>query len=245
MVKNVISFSLYGNNPLYTLGAIENARISRLVYPNWIPYFFVKDVDKTIIKALESWGAKVIPITHKYSSKEETIAKCTFWRYYPLMDKSIDRVIFRDCDTRLSHREKQAVNEWIASDRKFHLMFDHIQHTTEIMGGMWGAKGGLIPNIKNLIRNYFERNDQYYKICRTYDQLFLKHIIWPNYVKQNYLAHGNPSDSEFHKKKNILLKPYPKSKGFLPTGFNKQTYIGETIYCAYWKEKPNINLLNG
>ena len=33
-----------------------------------------------------------------------------------------------------------AVNEWLNSGLMFHTMRDHVQHGTEILGGMWGAR---------------------------------------------------------------------------------------------------------
>ena len=36
-------------------------------------------------------------------------------------------------------REKDAVNAWLVSNRTFHVMRDHPDHGTEILGGMWGG----------------------------------------------------------------------------------------------------------
>ena len=40
-MKKIISFSLWGDNPKYTNGAIENADLALEVYPNWICRFYV------------------------------------------------------------------------------------------------------------------------------------------------------------------------------------------------------------
>ena len=37
-MKKVISFSLYGNDPKYTIGMIKNVNISKELYPDWICY---------------------------------------------------------------------------------------------------------------------------------------------------------------------------------------------------------------
>ena len=39
-----------------------------------------------------------------------------------------------------SQRERDAVDEWIASNKTFHIMRDHIWHDgIEILAGMWGG----------------------------------------------------------------------------------------------------------
>ena len=37
----VISFSLWGDNTRYTLGALQNASLAKMVYPDWICRFYV------------------------------------------------------------------------------------------------------------------------------------------------------------------------------------------------------------
>jgi hypothetical protein len=41
---------------------------------------------------------------------------------------------------RFSEREVAAVQQWMMSDLPFHIMRDHPQHGTSILGGMWGAR---------------------------------------------------------------------------------------------------------
>jgi len=35
-MKKIISFSLWGDNPIYTQGAIRNAELAKEVYPDWV-----------------------------------------------------------------------------------------------------------------------------------------------------------------------------------------------------------------
>ena len=35
----VIAFSLWGDNPKYTLGALQNLSLAKLVYPDWVCRF--------------------------------------------------------------------------------------------------------------------------------------------------------------------------------------------------------------
>ena len=62
------------------------------------------------------------------------------WRFLPVLDPSVDLMVSRDLDSRLTTREQAAVQEWIDSGLAFHVMRDNPEHGTEILGGMWGAR---------------------------------------------------------------------------------------------------------
>ena len=50
---NVISFSLWGDNPKYTIGAIKNAMLAKDIYPGWICRFYLgRSVPEKIKKGL-------------------------------------------------------------------------------------------------------------------------------------------------------------------------------------------------
>ena len=62
------------------------------------------------------------------------------WRFLPVLDPSVDVMVSRDLDSRLTTREQAAVEEWLNTGLAFHVMRDNPQHGTEILGGMWGAR---------------------------------------------------------------------------------------------------------
>lgn len=166
----IISFSLWGNNPKYTVGAIKNAELAREVYPGWICRFYVaNDVPLPIILNLEQFdNVQVVQMS------EPGNWKSMFWRFFPASEKDVEVMISRDTDSRLNHREGEAVLEWIRSDKDFHIMRDHPAHRFAILGGMWGAKKGAIDNIKELITKFGGTN-QY-----GTDYIFFQNIIFPN-----------------------------------------------------------------
>ena len=112
------------------------------------------------------------------------------WRFEAASDPDVEVMISRDVDSRLIPREKAAVDEWLESDKGFHIMRDHPWHKYTILGGMWGAKKGTIPEMTDLIKD-FERKDTY-----GVDYDFCQNIVWPR-VKDNCMIHdeffeGNP-----------------------------------------------------
>ena len=81
-----------------------------------------------------------------------------FWRFMPASESEVDVIICRDTDSRLSLREKAAVDEWLKSDKGFHIMRDHPAHGFPILGGMWGAKKGAVPLMSKLIDEFPQQN---------------------------------------------------------------------------------------
>lgn len=166
----VISFCLWGSNPKYTIGAIRNAELALEIYPGWETWFYVAgDVPIEITDKLMTIGAKVLTMggAGKWSNM--------LWRFYPANYESII-MLSRDTDSRLNYREKGAVDEWLAGDKDFHIMRDHPFHATPIMGGMWGARNGILKNIDYWINEY-AAGDHYQT-----DQEFLMDVIYPKVI---------------------------------------------------------------
>ena len=61
-------------------------------------------------------------------------------RYLPLLDPTVEVMVSRDLDSRITAREQAAVEDWLKTDLTFHVMRDNPHHGTEILGGMWGAR---------------------------------------------------------------------------------------------------------
>lgn len=175
-MKKAISFSLWGENPKYTIGAIENAKLSKLIYPGWICDFHIgKNVPKNILLQLENIDS--VNIIFNRSSTDWT---GMFWRFHSGYVNDI--TIFRDTDSRLNLREKQAVDEWISSDKTFHIMRDHPHHKFPILGGMWGFKNNSKYDLKYLLDSFSPSNNY----GTDYD--FLGNILYP-LIKDDKIVH--------------------------------------------------------
>ena len=192
-MKRIISFSLWGNNPKYTIGAIRNAELTPIIFPDWVSRFYCgKSVPEDITEKLKS-----LPYTEVITMDENGDWTGMFWRFYACEDSDI--MLSRDTDSRLSNREKLAVDEWLESDKDFHIMRDHPYHNTEILGGMWGMRNGILKNIKELIENYTK--GAFWQV----DQNFLKEKIYPLVVNNNFTH-----DSYFNYNDNS--KPFPSER---------------------------------
>jgi len=53
--RKIIAFSLWGNNPKYTIGAIRNAQLLTTIYPGWSAWFYCgSSVPQEIVEFLNS-----------------------------------------------------------------------------------------------------------------------------------------------------------------------------------------------
>lgn len=178
----LITYSLWGQTPKYNIGAIKNCDLAAIFYPNWISRFYIaKDVPRETREALRSKkNVELVetdePGDWKFASK----------RFLPFSEADTEAFISRDCDSRISNREVSAVNAWLNSEKKFHIMRDHPYHGNfPILAGMFGAKNGIIKNINEKINEYTSRNP---KEFYHFDQLFLLNYIWP-LIKDDSIIH--------------------------------------------------------
>lgn len=187
--KKVISFSLWGDNPKYTNGAIQNAALAMEIYPGWIcRYYHDLSVPKLVIDQLKSFSnVELIEM-----SKPEQIWMGSFWRFYALGDSSVDITICRDVDSMLTYREKSAVDQFIKSELPFHIIRDYPLHRSPMLAGLFGYRGTIV-DIEWLIDNYlFNKEECNFGI----DQLFLGEVIYP-FARYQALTHDEFYGGEY------------------------------------------------
>lgn len=179
--RNIISFSLWGDDPVYTHGAIVNAQLGPHVYPGWKCRFYCDDtVPEPIRHELKRLGAEVQMVTDKELHKLKPL-----WRFLASDDPKIDRFICRDADSRLNTHEAVAVDAWVKSGLPFHVMRDHIYHMEVILAGMWGGVARVLPNIRELLSLALD-----YQANKWNDQEFLRDIVWP-LIRNHTKAHDS------------------------------------------------------
>lgn len=206
-MKKIISFSLWGNNPKYTQGALENIKLATILYKRWICRFYIhKDVSSEIKQSIKNTGAEIIIIN-------DPITTGMLWRFRVIMNKDIERFIIRDTDGRLTIREKNCVIDWIHSRKEFHIIRDNKMHRTKIMGGVWGATKEFMDRIDY---NFILKSHDFKNTPNIfgYDQDFLAAKIYP-LIKDTACIHD---DFNFYKDENSRKIPHIREKNH---------YIGE------------------
>lgn len=176
----VISFSLWGNNPTYTIGAIRNADLAKELYPDWVCVYYCFDsVPQETISELNSRSNCIVRRVDGNGNRKSAVT-----RFFPIEESGVERLICRDTDSRLSPREVSAVNEWIRQDTDVHVMRDHPYHSVPILAGMWGAKSGKLNGLTEAATSYVQSLPEEYKFQ---DQDFLTKWILSK-INNGYLT---------------------------------------------------------
>lgn len=188
--KKVITYSLWGDKPVYNIGAIENAIQAKRFYPDFECWFYVhmETVPIETISALNRLeNTKVI-----YEYGDLSTCKPMMWRFSAIDDPEVEIMMPRDTDTRFRLREKIAVTEWLQSGKPFLIMRDHYWHMRPIMGGMFGTrKIPSIPSWTNWIEKYVQVGNM------EYDQTFLEDHVYP-LVKDESVIYASLNKLENH-----------------------------------------------
>jgi len=156
---NLVSFSLWGDNPMYNMGFIMNYGLHRKIYKDWE---FVLYYDDTISDDIKDFirvkNIKSFNMTGSNIPGE-------FWRFLANDINEGGYTIFRDCDSRISEREELAVKEWVDTGKTLHVMRDHPYHKIPLgvgkmgmLAGMWGLKSGVI-DITNRLEKFVSTNN--------------------------------------------------------------------------------------
>jgi len=148
-MSKIISFAVWGNDPMYKIGVIENLKLKEYYYPDWEVVIYTENMSEPWVRQAVIYGAKILPIGQYKEWKNSLV------RYLPCVSDNV--VIIRDTDSRFTLRERDAVEQWLNSDKDIHVMRDHPWHNEKIMGGMCGFRKGVFkkhePDLYNWLTN--------------------------------------------------------------------------------------------
>lgn len=183
--RNVLAFSLFGDQPRYGETAMLNVLVAQQLMPQWTCRFYVDEtVPPAVCARLRHVGAQVLLV----DAQDRAQLSGLMWRFLVLQDPGVDRFLLRDADSLISTREVAAVQAWLASDRWFHVMRDYFTHTELLLAGMWGGCGGVFRGVRESMAEFITHG--HYLGQRVVDQHYLRQHIWPT-VRQSVLSHDS------------------------------------------------------
>jgi hypothetical protein len=209
----LLSWSLWGDQVRYLAGAVENAKLARWLYPEWTARFWVDDsVSPETLEALRAAGAEVLEAP-RWPGWHGGL----FWRLLAADEPGFVRWGIRDCDSRLTYRERLAVDQWIASGLPLHTVRDHPGHKQPIMGCCFGGQRAAVQDMAGLIARWRTtgHGDHYGS-----DEAMLRELLWPQ-VKDQTLVHTDLGDMYGH---GGYLLPFPCRS------WENGRFVGEHIY---------------
>jgi hypothetical protein len=200
----LVSYSLYGSDPKYLIGAVKNAALIQELGPDWQAVFYLApEIPNEIESELVKFGA----VVKRWESNWHQNGM--FWRFSVIKDFEFDFAIIRDVDSRISERELNCLNKWFDSGKILSVIRDHPHHNALILGGLWGVSS----KVKQSSINW--KNSELFGMDHGQDQVFLKKEVYPILKKSMYL--------------NDAFFSYPRSKYRFPSIRNGLEFIGESV----------------
>jgi hypothetical protein len=200
----LVSFSLYGNDAKYIVGALRNAELIQGLGSEWQAVFYLgADIPEEVKSELLTRGGQIRnwdPSWHKNGM---------FWRFTAIQEFEFDFLIFRDVDSRISDRELKALDQWFKSRKTLHIMRDHPHHNALILGGMWGVTAAIKSSVVNW------NNVSLYGVQHGQDQVFLDREVYPFLKGSMYI--------------NDAFFSFPRRKFSFPSERIGSEYVGESL----------------
>jgi hypothetical protein len=92
--KNIIAFSLYGDQPRYCETLIKNIETAKSLFPGWCCRVYLDNsVPQHVWQRLQGAGAQLVDMSH-----EKGIYP-TLWRFLVMDDPTVERFLVRDADS--------------------------------------------------------------------------------------------------------------------------------------------------
>jgi hypothetical protein len=189
VIMKIVSISSYGTNPRYIIGAHRQYELAKYFYPDWEFRAYVDDASNYHMP-----DAKVIEVKDGSHG--------VFWRFEPLFESEENVVIVRDADGRITVREQMAVQEWLLSDKKFHVYRDHEAHFEfPVIACAFGYKGKLSETLHDIMIQFAQKTSYY-----TNDQVYLRDFVYKA-VQHDMMVHSM-LEGWFGETRNQLKNPY-------------------------------------
>jgi len=173
-----ISFSLYGNDPMYTRGMIINANTIIQRFPFFRTQIYIADdVPQETITTLEN-----IPSVRLISVNRKAGIENMFDRFKAIDEPECSLMLVRDADSRIHDRDASCIDDFLSSNKDLHIIRDHPFHNVPILGGLWGIRKTALSNtILSMIETWI-----YIKNVKDFpkgiDQDFLSEVIYPLFL---------------------------------------------------------------
>ena len=160
----VFSLCLYGTEPNYYTGLLENIAIIKEHYPEFTIVVHKGFCDPT-------W---VIPEGVEVNITNREGAINALLRYLSLCTAEVGFV--RDTDSRITARDRWCIDEFLKSDKSYHSIRDHYWHQSKLMAGTFGWKKALPIMMPT------------HEVPYGYDEQFLTQCVYEQ-IKPELLVH--------------------------------------------------------
>jgi hypothetical protein len=169
----IVSYSLFGNSPRYTINGLINADLCAEFYPEWTCRIYHDGtVPNNVLSALGQKKHVELVLCNRFTGHSRRMMR--FLAY-----DNCSVFISRDIDSYINKREALAVHEWLESDKNLHIMRDHPHHKNKIQAGMFGLKkSSKLNSMSSLIDGFLNSSNNYLSM----DEKFLTDKVYDNFL---------------------------------------------------------------
>ena len=196
-----ISFSLFGTDLKYYVGAERNIEINNQLLPDWetIIYYHPNNFRSEYLKKLKNKGAIMIDVSDTTIGGKSSEHFPFFWRFLSFLNNGM--TLSRDLDSRLSNREVEYIRQWEKSREDYFIIRDHPWHSP-YPSGLFGVSR-KISEFETHLNEYISSNE----------------LVWgtDQDILEKYMVDKNEKD--------ILYFGFDKLSSYIPRD-NEDFFIG-------------------
>jgi len=203
----VFSFTLFGNADKYCKGLLRNIEIIHKEFPTFETWVYIgNDVPAHILNELHaSRNVRCI-----FTGEVGLVNK--FYRFFAIDDPNVEVMFVRDVDSRILKRDISTIHDFLASDKKFHIVRDHPNHFHKVMACSLAIRKGLLAApLKSIFDEYRKTNE-----VTTFwnDQEFLASVFWPRVISVS-MIHDDLQEFEPYSIKTQIKEPIGNALDFI------------------------------
>lgn len=152
-----ISFSLFGTDLKYYIGAEKNVLINNQLLPDWetIIYYHPNNFKGEYLKKLKDKGAIMVDVSNVTIGGRPSEEFPFFWRFLSFLNNGM--TLSRDLDSRLSNREVEYIRQWEKSREDYFIIRDHPWHSP-YPSGLFGVSR-KIEEFESHFNEYISSNE--------------------------------------------------------------------------------------
>lgn len=173
-MKPIVSFTLFGNNMKYYVGAIKNAEDIKKMLPDWEMrlYYNSNFILNEYLDTLNDLGVNLVDVKDIKLGGLDSLSYPYFWRFLSFLEDTPS--IVRDLDSRFSLREIKYINNWIDSGSDYFIIRDHPWHSP-VPSGLFGIKR-KINSFELYLNEFIKTNELVWGADQTILHLYMLNI---------------------------------------------------------------------
>lgn len=183
---NAFSFCLYGpETQKYYRGLLENIFLAGKYFPTWKVYvYYAPDVTEGMVNHLSVCTSVILRPTGVYGEPN------MIHRFYAIDEPDVDLMMVRDADSRIHWKDRWAIREFLSHPEFVaHTIRDNVQHTADMMGGLWGLRKSSGLCLRDEYAAYTGNPVLGHR--NGHDQNFLSDMIYPKVLPKLLVHYSN------------------------------------------------------